>query len=168
MNKLFVSCLAAALLAGAGCKDKPKEIPAAVLAEAAQHSSEAEFATQIRDYPRAKGLLEQAVKLDPEAPRYWMQLGAVQKRMGNASDARKAYEKARTLVQAEYKRDQSTAAPLLAEVELCILLGKPDEARKVLARAQKEHKDDREVRLFTEGNVLDNMLASREVKEVGL
>ena len=167
MKRLFVSCLAAATLFAAGCKDKPKEVPVAARAEAAQHASEADFASQIRDFGRAKGLLEQSIKLDPDVARYWMQLGAVNKRMGNTSEARKAYEKARSIVQAEYKKEKQPGL-LLAEVELCILLGKPDDARKVLQTAQREHKDDREVRLFVEGKVLEGMLNSREVKEVGL
>ncbi len=168
MKKLLVPCLAAALLLAAGCKDKPKEVPVAVRAEAAQHASEADFAVQIRDYTRARTLLEQAVKLDGEIARYWMQLGAVHKLMDNTSGARKAYEKARDLVQAEYRRDKTDTAPLLAEIEILLLLGREADARKLLDKAAKDHKDDRDVKIFVEGKVIDDMLANPQMKKVGL
>jgi tetratricopeptide (TPR) repeat protein len=168
MNKLTLCALAAALLVAGGCKDKPKEVPAAARAQAATNSSEAEFALQVREFARAEKLLEEATQLDPEAANYWMQLGAVKKRQNKTSEARKAYERARELVQADYKRDNKSPAPLFAEIEICVLLGKPDEARKVLERAKRDHKDDPDVKAFVAGKVLEQMIESPQVKAVGL
>ena len=168
MNKLIVISAVALALAVAGCKDKPKEVSPAAKAEAAQLASEAEFAMKIRDFARAETLLMKSTELDPGGASYWMQLGAASKLLNKPGEAKKAYELAREVIRAEYEKDTSNPAPLFAEVEICVLLGKPDEAREVIAKAQKNHKDDRDVAMFVEGKVLDQMLADPQIKSVGL
>jgi Flp pilus assembly protein TadD len=157
MKRTLHVCLAALALAAAGCKDKP-----------AQNASEAEFAVQIRDFTRAEGLLAKAVELDSESPRLWIQLGTVRKRLDNKSGARKAYEKALSLLEAAYKRDPKEIAPLFGQMEVCVLLGKPDDAKKILEKARKTHADDLELKAFIAQNMLEAMIADPQVKAMAL
>lgn len=160
--------LLAALAFAAGCgPGKPKEVSKAARAEAAQNASEAEFAAQIRDFARAETLLSRSVELDPEMAQYWMHLGAMRRRLNNVSGARKAYERARDLLETDYKR-KKTPEPLLVEVEVCVLLGKPADAKKVLEKAQRAHPDDPNVRAFIENDVLRKMTENADVKSIGL
>ena len=168
MKTWIVALLAVLALAVSGCKDKPKELPRAVLAEAAQNVSEAEFAMQIRDYARAEGLLAKAVELNPEEPRYWLQLGAARKRMSNTSGAKKAYEKARDVLKAEYRRDNKSPGPLFAEMEVCMLLGKPNDAKAVYDRMLKDHGDDPDVKNFVENHMLEKLLTDPNLKALSL
>lgn len=160
-------CAAVAVLLG-GCKDKPKEIPKVALAEAAQDVSEAEFALQIRDYARAENLLSKAVELNPEEPRYWLQLGAARKKLANTRGAKKAYERARDVLKAQYRRDKSSAGPLFAEMEVCVLLGKPGDAKSVYERVVKDHGNDPEVKNFVEGHMFDKLLEDPNLKAMAL
>ena len=153
-----------------GCKgkEKVKEISTSARAEAVQNFSEAEFATQIRDHARAEALLAHAVELNSEEPNYWLQLGASRKRLGNLAGARKAYEKARELAQAAYKRDKKIPDPLFAEMEVCVLLGKPEEARRIYERVIRDHGADPRIQRFVRDHVLDAMLAAPRLKEMSL
>jgi len=159
-------------LVAAGCKGKekakPKEVSVAARAEAAQNFSEAEFATQIRDHARAEGLLAHAVELDPDVPNYWLQLGASRKKQGNVEGARKAYEHTRELLHQLYEQDKKSVAPLFAEMEICVLLGKPNDAKRLFDQALKEHPDDPEVKNFVNNKTLDAMLVAPSLKEMAL
>lgn len=169
MKRTTIVLLAALALSAAGCgPGKPKEISKAARAEAAQNASEAEFASQIRDWGRAESLLSRSVELDPENSQYWLHLGVIRRRLNNTSGARKAYERARDLLRTDYKRDKTSPAPLLVEIEVCILLGKPDDAKKVLETAKREHGDDPNVRAFVENNVLQKMMENPDLKSIGL
>jgi tetratricopeptide (TPR) repeat protein len=168
MKKSLLLGLALLACVAAGCKDKPKEVPKAVRAEAAQNASEGEFAMQIRDYARAETLFAKSVELDKMVPQYWIQLGAARKRQGNTSGARKAYEEARDICRAEIKRDKNASGFRFIEMEVCLLLGKPDEAKKLLETAKRDLPDDPTMRQFVESNALDRMSADPELKAVGL
>lgn len=168
MKSLLMAALAALLLLGQGCKDKPKEVSTIARGQAAQDVSEAEFAMQIRDYTRAEGLLDKAVQLDPEIARYWLQLGAARKKLNNTSGAKKAYERARELLKAEYRRDKSSPAPLFAEIEVCILLGKPSDAKSVSEQMVKNHSEDIDVKNFVANHVLEKLLVDPNLKAMAL
>jgi len=123
---------------------------------------------QIRDYARAEGLLAKAVELDSETPRLWIQLGTVRRRLDNKSGARKAYEKARELLVQIYKRDPKTIAPLFGQMEVCVLLGKPDDAKKLLEKARKDHPDSPELKAFVADNMLEAMIADPQIKAMSI
>lgn len=164
---IVVTAMALGLLA-VGCSRKPKEIPSAVLNEAAQNASEAEFALQVREYARAESLLAHAVELNPGEAAYWVQLGGARKKLGNTSGARKAYERARDLFDQAYRKNKDNPALAFAELHTLVLLGKPDDARKLLNELQKARPDDIQVKAFVEQRMLDQLLASPAVKELAL
>lgn len=169
--KLVLALAVLGLVAG-GCKgkhqEKPKEISVAARAEAAQNYNEAEFAAQIRDHARAEGLLVKAVELDPEVPNYWLRLGVARKKLGNKDGARKAYEHTRELLHILYERDKSSPNPLLAEMEVCVLLGKPDDAKKIYDQVVHDHGSDPEVKEFVQNRTYDALFQSPRLKEIAL
>ncbi len=168
MKKQTLYIAMALALAVSGCKDKPKEIPAIARAEAAQYVGEAEFAMQIRDYARAEGLFARAVELDSEQPRYWLHLGSARKHLNNISGARKAYERARELLQLQYRGDKSSPVPLFAEIQVCILLGKPDDAKNVYDRIVRDHGAEAEVKDFVERRLFDELVTDTNLKAMSL
>jgi Flp pilus assembly protein TadD len=168
MKNWTIALAVASALAVSACKDKPKELPPAVQAEVMQHMSEAEFAVNIRDYARAEGLLKKATELDPNNARAWIQLGIARRRQNNTSGAKKAYNEALDVLKATYKRDKKQPGPLMAQIEVYVLLGKTDDARKVLEQALKEHPSDRGIREFSEMKLLDQMAKDPQVKASAL
>lgn len=163
----LVLAVAALMLAG-GCKPKPMDIPAIQRKEAANLVSEAQFAVTLRDYARAEPLFEKAAKMCPDEGDYWINLGIVRRRQGNTSGAKTAYEKARSAFSDAAAIHDKDSGPLLQEVYALALLGRADDARKALAKAQKKLPDDRAIRLFAENNQLDRMLEDPEFKELAL
>jgi Flp pilus assembly protein TadD len=164
---LFVIAAALALAATA-CKPKAKEITSLQRKEAAMLVSEAEFAArQLRDYARAEGLLTKATALCPDNAKYWVDLGALRVRLGNKDAARAAYKSALSAYEG-LAIDGNDPQPLLQQVYVLALLGQADNARAVLAKAQKKFPDNRAVRGFTEGGQFDKMLADPRFKEIAL
>lgn len=157
-------------VAVSGCKgkEKAKEVSGSNRAQAEQNFSEAEFAIQIRDHARAEALLARAVELVPEDPNYWLHLGGARKRLGEIEGARKAYKKAQDLVHAAYERDKTAPDPLFAEMEILILLGKPEDARRVYDQAARDHKDDPGMKRFVENRMFDTLLTAPGLKELAL
>ncbi|HSI07407.1 MAG TPA: tetratricopeptide repeat protein [Rariglobus sp.] len=137
-SPLIVVC--AVLLLTSGCSKKPKEVPAAVKAEAAMLISEAQFASSIREYPRAQELVERAIKLRDDVPEYWVTLGMARRKQENKDGARKAYEKALGLHKARYKEEKNPEE-LGQQAFVLALLGRTDEALKVLDQGLKDHPD---------------------------
>lgn len=169
MKRQLMSVLAAtALLAVAGCKDKPREIPRVTRAEAEHLASEAAFATQVRDHARAEELLVKAAKLIPEESGYWLALGAARKRLGNTSGARTAYKEALAAEEKAYKRDAKDTDALMQQIYALCLLGRTDDAHKLLEKARAQHPDDRALKNFSDSRGIDRMLANPGFKELAL
>ena len=156
--------LATALLAGCG----RKEISPLDRKEAAHLASQADFAVNLRDYPRAEGLLTEAVKLCPDSREYYLSLGIVRRRQDNRSGAKQAYEQALDLARDAYKANDKDTQPLLQQAYILALLGRMDDARDVVAKAQQKHPDDSNVRIFVENNQLDRMIAAPGFKAVSI
>jgi Flp pilus assembly protein TadD len=168
MRKLSFVCLCAAVLLIGGCKDKPKEVPPVVRAEAQTLVTEARLASQLRDHAKAAELLSKAVELDPEVPVYWSLLGMTRVKLGDKSGARKAYKQVVAINERLYKRDAKEPNPLLLQIEPLILMGDVGDARKILERALKAHPNHPDVRAFKEQNVIDRMLEDPAIKAVML
>jgi tetratricopeptide (TPR) repeat protein len=156
--------LAAGLAAGCG----RKEVTALQRKQAENLVSEADFASSLRDYARAEGLLAQAVAACPDTPVYWLNLGMVRRRLGNRAGAKAAYEEMLDLTRANYRHDGKDPEPLLQQVYALALLGRMDDARAALEKAKKNHPDDRNVRAFVERNQLDHLADEPAFKEVAL
>ncbi len=169
---LYVLAVVALGVAG-GCKPRPKEITSLQRKEAASLVSEAQFAQQLKDYARAEGLLAKSAELCPDTGKYWIDLGAVRMRLGKKDAARAAYQaglKAYQSAATEVKSGVASEAPAmtLQQVYVLALLGRVDEARAVLAKAQKQFPESRAVRSFAEGKQIDKMIADARFREIAL
>ncbi len=162
---LLLSCV---LLAAGGCKPKARDIAPLARKEAANYVSEAQFAMSLRDYARAEPLLAKAAKLCPDNGDYWVNLGAARIRQGNKSGAKSAYEEARSAYHDAYEIDAKESEAALQEVYVLALLGRVEDARKALGKAQRRFPDDRAIRGFAENGQLDRILADPTFKEVAL
>jgi len=163
--KKFIGVSLAALLAMTGCKQKPQaEISPELRAQAAQFASEGEFSTQVRDYAAAEQSLLKAVQLDPVTPRYWKELGAVRKHLGNTSGARDAYQKSYDLLEDARKKGSVSGGLILGEVETLVLMGKNEDAKDVLQKAAKEYPKDETLRQMIDNKIVDKMAADPTIK----
>jgi tetratricopeptide (TPR) repeat protein len=166
----FVCCLVAlGTCALAGCKDKPKaeakgEVSKIARAEAANLSSEADFALQMKDYPRAEKALSRAVELDPQVLVYWFNLGISRRKSGNVDGARTAYQKALRICEDQGSKNPKDGNIILARVRVLVLMNKADEARKFLEKARNDLPNDREIQSFWSSKAIDQMVADPQLK----
>jgi tetratricopeptide (TPR) repeat protein len=159
----------AALLFGAGCKPKVKEISSLQRREAESLVSEAKFALSVRDIARAEATLARATAICPDVGDYWLELGRCRVKLNNRGPAKDAYKMALAVYEADAKRDVSIRGPsLLRQIYVLALLGRADDARAVLTKARKELPGNVELRSFAEGRQLEQMLESPLFKEVAL
>ncbi len=166
MRRHFLITLGLSAVFFTGCSRK--EITPLERKQGASFVSEASFAVTLRDYPRAEGLLIQAVAVCPDTSDYWLSLGTVRRRLDNRSGAKEAFEQALKTCRESYKRDSQNSQLVLQQVYILALLGRVDEARETLAQARKDHPDDRGIRVFAENGELDRILADPGFKEQAL
>ena len=167
LRSKILAALAVLLLGG--CGPKASKVTPNQRKEAAALVSEAQFALSVRDPVRAEGLLTKATALCPDTGDYWFELGQLRVRAGHRAKAKSAYQAALSA----YEHDASAnpqiyATAVLRQVYLLALLGRTDDARAVLTKAQKMRPDDREIRAFAENKQLDQLLASPGFKAVAL
>jgi Flp pilus assembly protein TadD len=149
-----------------GCK--AKEPTSLERKEAATLVSEAQFALQLKDYARAEVLLAKATALCPDTGKFWVDLGAMRVRLGKKDAARSAYKSALDAYESAAKSDPKDSKAWLQQLYVLALLGRTDDARAVLAKAQKAFPDDRAVRAFVEGKQIDKMTTDPRFKEIAL
>jgi tetratricopeptide (TPR) repeat protein len=140
MTRSFLIVVCSVLLLSTGCSKKKKEVSTGVQAEAAMLISEAQFASSIREYPRAEELVERAIKLRDDVPEYWVTLGMARRKQDNKDGARKAYEKALGLHKDRYKAEKQPEE-LGQQAFVLALLGRTNDALKVLEQGLKDHPD---------------------------
>jgi Flp pilus assembly protein TadD len=161
----FLTCL---VLLGTGCGPRAKEITSLQRKEAASLASEAEFAMTLRDLPRTRALLTKVVALCPDDGQQWANLGAVCMRLGDRAHAKSAYESALRAHKDFARSEPLNTEPILQQVYVLALLGRVDEARKLLEKTRRKFPEDRAVRDFVEDKQLDRLLAAPSFKEVSL
>jgi Flp pilus assembly protein TadD len=166
VSSLFLIVLA--VLACAGCRPKLRQASAPHRKEAASIVSEAQFALTMRDWARAEPLFDKATKLCPDTGDYWINLGVTRRRLGNRATAKTAYEGALSAYREAQDVDPKDASFYLQEVYVLTLLGKVDDARKELEKAQKKFPDNRTVRAFVESKQLDRIIADPSFKDIAL
>jgi len=155
---------AAAALILAGCHRR--EITSLERKEAANIVSEAQFAVTLRDWRRAEGLFAKATVLCPDQGDTWMDLGMVRMRLHNSGGARSAYKSALSVYEDDSKREPSNSVAVIRRAYVLVVLGRVDDARSVVARAQSDHPDDRRLRAFVESKGLDKMIADPGLREI--
>jgi tetratricopeptide (TPR) repeat protein len=166
MHRLLCLLLLLSAVFTAGCGRK--EITSLQRKEAANIASEAQFAFTLRNYARAEPLLIKATALCPDTPEYWQSLGVVRRRLDNRAGAKQAYEQMRDAARDQYKADDKKTEALLQQVYALALLGRADDARSLLEKAQKNHPDDRALGAFADGKQLDRILANPAFKDIAL
>ncbi len=154
----------AALLLG-GCA---REITSLQRKEAANLASEAQFALALHDWPRAAKLLAQATDLCPDTGDLWLNLGAALKRSGDLRGARTAYTTAVAAYTEQVKRTPADTRLVLQQIYTLGLLGRNEDARRVLERARARQPDNRELRMFAETGEYERMRASPGFRELAL
>ena len=151
-SRVFFALAVLVLFGMAGCSPKSKEITSLQRKEAATVASEAQFALQLKDLARAEGLMVKAADLCPDTGKYWVDLGSIRVRLGKKDSARTAYQGALKAYEGEAANAKAGAAPdpgpWLQQVYVLALLGRVDDARSVLAKAQKKFPESRAVRSF--------------------
>ena len=161
LSRLVFAGLALALFAG-GCKKK--EVTSLDRAHATQLATEAQGSLLLRDYAAAVKALEKAVELDPEVVGYWSALGANRARLGDKSGARKAYKRLLEIHEKAFKKDPKNIDALLNQVEPLVLLGRADDARKLIEKATRDFPTSREARAALDGKLVDRILEDPAVK----
>ena len=167
MKRLLILLSCAAVLFAAGCSKKPKEVPAAVKAEAASLASEAQFAMQIREYARAEELFQRALKLREDVPEFWVSLGMSRRKQDNVDGARKAYKEALQLHADLYKTDHQPEQ-LAQQAFVLALLGKTDDALKLLEKGLKDHPDSAVMKKMADPRGLPRTFQSPDFKALAL
>ena len=176
MKPTLIFSLAVAGLFLAACKEKPadkaaagrpKEVPKLVAAEADNLVSDATFAFQIRDYARVEKSLARAVELRADFPDWWLNLGTACKRQGKIGDARSAYKKALALYEKRYAAT-ADVADLQQELIVLVLLGREDEARKLLERSGQKPPVPPGLKRLSEGKYIDQLLRDPNIQQMKL
>jgi tetratricopeptide (TPR) repeat protein len=168
MKCISALLIAVILLTAAGCKPKVKAISPLQRKEAANLVSEAQFAVTMRDHARAEPLFEKAARLCPNNGEYWISLGVTRRRLGKTSGAKSAYEQARSTYHDAFESDRKQSDALLQELYVLALLGRMDEARETLKKAQKDDPTNKRLRSFAESKQLDRVLAEPGFKDMAL
>ena len=151
-----------------GCGAKKSKITDLQRKEAAHLASEADFAINLRDWPRAEGLLTKAVKVCPDTGNYWLSLGTARIRAGNKSGAKEAYQGALKAFADEAGADKNDPEPWLRQAYVLALLGKTEDGRALLEKAAKKFPSDRSVRSFVENKQFDKLIAQPDFKQNAL
>ncbi len=164
---VITGLVCAAVLLFAGCSKQPAEVPKAVAAEAALLAEEAKFAMSIRENTRAEELMERALKLRADRPEYWVTLGMALRKQDKKDAARKAYNKALALHVARYKADQKPEE--LAEQAFVLgLLGKTDDALKLLQKGLEDHSDSDHMKRMADPRGLPRTFQTADFKALAL
>jgi len=152
----------------AGCRFHSREITSLQRKEAANLVSEAQFAVTLKDWSRAEGLFAQAAELCPDTGDYWVDLGMVRVRLGKRGEAKSDYASALSAFKDAVSADPSASQPVLQEIYTLVLMGRMDDARRVLEKERSRRPDDSDLRAFAESGRLDQIRTDPGFKEAAL
>lgn len=163
----WIAAVLSVALGLAGCGPAGKVPTERERKEAAQLASEAQFAVTLKDWARAEKLFVQATALHADGA-YYLGLGAVRVRQGNRSGAKEAYETAIKSCEFDARQNPKDPEPWIRQAYILAMLGRAEEGRALLGKAEKRFSDNRRMRSFLEGKQFDAMLASPGFKESAL
>jgi tetratricopeptide (TPR) repeat protein len=167
-SHVLLALAVAALLPAVSCRPRSKEITSLQRKQAEQLVSEAQFAVTLRDYVRAEDQLAKAVAVCPDMGDYWVSLGSVRVRLGQRAGAKAAYRSALAVFEDAVARNPKDGQSMLQQVSVLALLGRPDDARALLAKLRERLPDSRNIRVFVEQKQLEALLADPAFKEISL
>lgn len=165
MRKFSSFVLVALTLSLGACKPKDVEVSSVARAQAAHFASEAQLQARLRDYAEAEKSLARAVELDPEVAVYWSGLGMNRMMTGDKSGAKKAYKRELAICEKAAKKDAKDVDQQLSLLRPLVLLGRVEDARKLLEKTGREHPDNQGLREFIETKPIDLMLANPKIQE---
>ena len=173
MNKV-IKCFAVvfgvvlALCFLTGCPaEKTKELTKHDQLELRNLRAEATFALNLKDYPRAEKAMARAAEINPCDADIWISYGMLHKRQGKIDEAKKAYKKAKSCCEKDYKRTKSGMS-LVKRAQVLALLGDVDDAKSALEKARKLHPDEADVQKATGPQGLVRAFDDPKFKEVSL
>ena len=149
-----------------GCSPR-KETTERDRKEAAFLVSEAQFAMTVREWTRAEGLLDKAVKVAPQGD-YYLSLGAVRMQLKNRSGAKQAYELALNAFQHESARNNKSPEPWIKQVYVLGLLGRKGESKSMIEKATKIFPNDPKIRALTDPKELERIFSTQSFKDMAL
>jgi len=110
-----------------------------------QLASESAAALNAKDYAKAQTLAPQATSIDPKFAEAWVGYGMASVRLGQADQARAAYEQALSLHQARHRKNPSDATQVVQQVFLLTLLGRSADAEALLKQAHTDYPTDQTI-----------------------
>jgi Flp pilus assembly protein TadD len=159
-----VALVLAAAVVLAGCR--ARQITKLERDEAANVTSEAEFAVTMKDWARAEGLYAKAGALCPDQGETWVRLGVVRVQLHDSGGAREAYKSAVSAFKDDSKRDPANTASVIRCASVLVILGRVDEARSLVDKAYARNPDDRRLRDFVQMKGVDRLVADPGLKAV--
>jgi len=165
MRKFSSLTLVALTLVFGACKPKDVEVTSVARAQAAHLASEAQMQNKLRDYAEAEKSLARAVELDPNEPAYWSGLGLNRVMLGDNSGAKKAYKRELELCEKAAKKDPKDIDAQLSPLRPLVLLGRADDARKLLEKVGRAHSDNAALRQLIDSKPIDKMLANPAIQQ---
>lgn len=170
MKFLFSVLLCAVVFAGVGCGKKTiKEVTPEAARQISYLKIEAEYAlgARVREYARSEEFVRNALKLNDEDPDLWVMLGRALRKQEKKDDARKAYKRAVELRAERYEVNKKPEE--LGQQAFALgLLGKTDEAMKLLEKGLKDHPDSELLKQIVDPRGLPAMFKRQEFKDLSV
>lgn len=149
------------------CGPRRREITDRDRKEASVLASDAQFAMTLRDWSRAEASFAKAAAIVPDAD-LWLGLGAARVKLGNRDGAKQAYQSALKALDDEIARDGTSSEPWLRQSNVYALLGRLDESRAVLTKAQKRFPNDKRIQGLLDPAQFQKMISAPAFKEIAL
>jgi Flp pilus assembly protein TadD len=140
LSRATIPVLAATLLTA--CAQTP---PAATASTPRQLASQSATALNAKDYTKAQALAKKATDIDPKFAEAWVGYGMASVRLGQADQARTAYERALSLHQARHLQNPSDANQVVQQIFLLTLLGRSADAEALLKQAHTDYPTDQTI-----------------------
>lgn len=129
--------------------------------------NEAQFAMSVREYSRAEELIRRSIKLNEDMPEYWVSLGMALRRQDKNDEARKAYKQALEL-HADRFKETKRPEELGQQAFVLGLLGKVDDATKLMEKGLKEFPDSDLMKRMAAPTGLQSTFKTEKFKELAL
>jgi tetratricopeptide (TPR) repeat protein len=105
-------------------------------------------ALEAKDYATAQKSAAEATRLDPQFEEAWVGYGMASARLGQADQAREAYQRALALHDTRLRQGTPQASQVFYEIFLLSLLGHADAAESLLQRARAIFPDDPQISIL--------------------
>jgi Flp pilus assembly protein TadD len=164
MRKFSPLVFAALILSFGACKPKDVEVSSDNRAQAVKLVTDADMQNLLKDYAGAEKLLVQAVELDPTVPVYWSNLGMIRMQLGDKSGAKKAYKRELEICEKAAKKDAKDIDAQLSQLRPLVLLGRADDARKLLEKIGRDNPDNFNLKQLIDSKPIDLMTGNPKIQ----